>query len=141
MPAQNSINLGENNIKCKIMSVFEKLSPCIHAMVFFKTPLVIPVLKLNLNNITFILNHVEISAFRLPRSILTSGYPTTNRNADKYVLCIDTYDTLVTRERFSSEIPQLVFMPCANHNRPLSFYCSLSWYSHLLTSIVPNITE
>ena len=80
-------------------------------MMFHNTPLVIPVLKLKLKNITFVLNHIENSAFRLPRSILASGYPTTKINADKYVLCIDIYDKLVNRERFFSEIPRLVSMP------------------------------
>ena len=60
-------------------------------MVFLKTPLVISVLKLKLKNITFVLSHIENSAFRLPRSILTSGYLTTKINADKYVLCIDRH--------------------------------------------------
>ena len=55
------------------MSVFKKVvPPCIHAVIFHKTPLVIPVLKLTLKNITIVLNHIENSAFRLP----ISGYPT-----------------------------------------------------------------
>ena len=38
-------------------------------MIFHKTPLVIPVLKLKLKNITFVLDHTENSAFRRPTSI------------------------------------------------------------------------
>ena len=44
----------------------------------------ISVLKLKLKTVTFVLNHVENSAFRLPRSILTSGYPTTLPGATNF---------------------------------------------------------
>ena len=43
-------------------------------MIFPKTPLVILVLKLKFENITFVLNHIENSAFRLPGPILTSCF-------------------------------------------------------------------
>ena len=45
-------------------------------MIFHNTPFVIPDLKLRLKHMPLVLNHIEISAFRLPTSILTSGYPT-----------------------------------------------------------------
>ena len=49
-------------------------------MIFHKTPLVIPVLKLKLKNITFVLNHIENSAFRLPTSILTRDKKISHNN-------------------------------------------------------------
>ena len=45
-------------------------------MIIHKTPFVIPDLKLKLKNTPLVLNHIEISAFGLSTSILTSGYPT-----------------------------------------------------------------
>ena len=62
-------------------------------MIFHKTPLVIPVLKLKLKNITFVLTHiVENSAFRLPTPILTSGYPTIHK-IETCLVCVNNFLT------------------------------------------------
>ena len=38
MPAQNSINIGDNSIKCRIMSVFKKILPPVYTQWYSSRP-------------------------------------------------------------------------------------------------------